>query len=138
VTNKKTEPEMTSLEKSHLIREYADDMKALDIETLDIREKTSMADFFVICTGTSDVHVKAICEKVAEKLREHGIKPYRQTERTGDGGGWVLFDYGDVVFHVMQEEKRQFYDLESFWESLPKDPNLSLQESAPTEPVDAS
>lgn len=133
MTKKPTEQEMTSADKSQLIRNFADDMKALDIEEIDISEKTSMADFFVICTGTSDVHVKAICEKVAEKLREHGIKPYRQTERSGSGGGWVLFDYGDVVFHVMQEEKRQFYDLESFWESLPKDPNLMKEEPAPAE-----
>lgn len=113
-----------SSEKAALIAEYADDMKGIDIDVMDVREKTSVTDFFVICTGTSDTHVRAICEKVAEKLREVGIRPLRQSDRGGDGGGWVLFDYGDVIFHVMLEEKRQFYDLESFWQNLPRDPNV--------------
>lgn len=99
-------------------------MKGIDIDVMDVRAKTSVTDYFVICTGTSDTHVRAICDRVAEKLREVGIRPIRQSDRNGQGGGWVLFDYGDVIFHVMLEEKRQFYDLESFWNNLPKDPNL--------------
>jgi ribosome-associated protein len=112
---------MTSTQKSELIREAADDMKAERIEILDVRKKTSVADYFLVCSGTSDRHVDAIAERVAEKLIEHKLKPHR-TE--GERSGWILQDYGDVVFHVMKEEQRQFYDLEALWESVQTNPDL--------------
>ncbi|MBV6459111.1 MAG: Ribosomal silencing factor RsfS [Fimbriimonadaceae bacterium] len=112
---------MTSKEKTDLILEFADDIKAERSEVLDVRQKTSVTDYFVICSGNSDVHVNAIAERVAEKLREKGVRPLRVNDQ---GGGWVLYDYGDVVFHVMREEKRQFYDLETLWTNLQNDPNL--------------
>ena len=112
---------MTSTEKTQLITQYADDMKAERIETLDVREKTTVADFFVVCTGTSDRHVSSIAEKVAENLRQQKIRPLRVE---GDKSGWVLQDYGDVILHVMREEQRQFYDLESLWNSMRPDPSL--------------
>jgi ribosome-associated protein len=106
---------MTSTEKAEFIREAADDIKAERIETLDVHAKTSIADYFIICSGTSDRHVDAIAERVAEKMAEIKSKPLR-TE--GDRTGWVLQDYGDVIFHVMREEQRQFFDLESFWNGM--------------------
>ncbi len=112
---------MTSQDKAEIIAQYADDMKAERIETLDIRKKTSVADFFVVCTGNSDVHVNAIAEKVAEKLLTQKIKPIRTDAK---GQGWVLQDFGDVVLHVMREEKRQFYDLETLWNEMQPDPSL--------------
>lgn len=125
---KESKKNVSSLEKAKLIADFADDIKALDIETLDVRKKTSMADYFVICTGTSDTHVRAVSDRVAEKLRDVGIKPYRQS--VGENNGWILFDYGDVIFHVMLEEKRQFYDLESFWKGLQNDPSIVLDSEA--------
>lgn len=121
-TEKKNLKSIDSLAKAQVISEYADDMKALNIETLDVRKKTSVTDYFVICTGTSDTHVRAIADRVGERLRDEGLKPLRSTDTKADG--WVLFDYGDVVFHVMLEEKRQFYDLESLWANMQSDPNL--------------
>ena len=112
---------MTSTEKTELIVQYADDMKAEHIETLDVRQKTSVADYFVVCTGTSDRHVSSIAERVAENLRKLKVRPLRIE---GDRSGWVLQDYGDVVLHVMREEQRQFYDLESPWNSMRPDPSL--------------
>ena len=112
---------MTSTEKTELIVQYADDMKAEHIETLDVRQKTSVADYFVVCTGTSDRHVSSIAERVAENLRKLKVRPLRIE---GDRSGWVLQDYGDVVLHVMREEQRQFYDLESLWNSMRPDPSL--------------
>lgn len=112
---------LDSTTKASLIAEFADDMKAERIESLDVHQKTSMADYFVVCTGTSDTHIRAIGERVAEKMAERGIKPTRTEE--GDAT-WVLQDYGDVVFHVMREEKRQFYDLETLWKEMQPDPNL--------------
>lgn len=113
----------SSVERAALIAELADDMKAVNIQTLDVRAKTSVADFFVVCTGTSDTHVNAIADKTAERLREVGIKPLRANiGRQADG--WVLYDFGDVVFHVMLEEKRQFYDLEAYWTDMQANPDL--------------
>ena len=113
---------MTSNKKAELIRDAADDMKAERIETLDVHAKTSVADFFIICSGTSDRHVDAIAERVAEKMAELKSKPLR-TE--GDRTGWVLQDYGDVIFHVMREEQRQFFDLETFWSTMKPSPDLT-------------
>ena len=113
---------MTSAEKVTLIEKFADDMKAERIEILDVKEKTSVADFFVVCTGTSDRHVASIVDRVAEKLQEHKVKPIR-TE--GERSGWILQDFGDVIFHVMREEERQFYDLETLWKTTQPDPNLT-------------
>lgn len=113
---------MSSKEKAELIREYADDIKAERIEILDVRAKTSVADFFVVCTGNSDVHVRSIVGKVEERLLPYKIKPLR----TEDGNsGWVLQDYGDVVLHVLLEEKRQFYDLETLWNEMKPNPDLA-------------
>ena len=114
---------MTSAEKVELIRDAADDMKADRIEVLDVRKKTSIADYFIVCSGTSDRHVDAVADRVAEKLEAMKIKPLRSE---GERSGWILQDYGDVVFHVMKEEQRQFYDLEALWESIQPNPDLEL------------
>lgn len=106
-----------------MIREFADDIKAERIEVVDVRDKTAMMDYLVVCTGTSDTHVSAIADRVSDKMRDHGLRPLRNNAGP-NAGGWVYFDYGDVVLHVMLEEKRQFYDLETLWKTTPADPNL--------------
>jgi ribosome-associated protein len=112
---------MTSKEKVDLIVGIADDMKAEQIETLDVREKTSVADYFVVCSGNSDRQVSAIAERVEEKMRELKERP---TRSEGEGSGWILQDYGDVVLNVMREEQRQFYDLETLWKTMQPNPDL--------------
>jgi ribosome-associated protein len=112
---------MTSAEKVQYIIEAADDIKAERIETLDVRAKTSVADYFVVCSGTSDRHVESIADRVAERMIELRSKPVR-TE--GERSGWVLQDYGDVIFNVMREEQRQFYDLEALWNSMQQSSDL--------------
>ena len=112
---------ITSAEKAKLISGFADDIKADRIETLDIRQKTSVADFFVVCSGTSDTHSNSIVERVVEKMKALGHRPSRKEE---GNGGWVLLDYGDVVLHVMREEQRQFYDLETLWAATQPNPDL--------------
>lgn len=104
-----------------MIRDAADEMKAERIETLDVRAKTSVADFFIVCSGTSDRHVQSIADRVAEKMSTARQKPVRVE---GDRSGWVLQDYGDVILHVMREEQRQFYDLEQLWSSVQANPDL--------------
>ena len=110
-------------EKVELIKQFADDMKAENIEVVPVRDKSALMDFMIVCSGTSDTHVNAIAEKVGDRLRDLGIKPLR-TNVGPKSGGWTYFDFGDVVFHVMLEEKREFYDLETLWKTTPADPNL--------------
>jgi ribosome-associated protein len=117
---------MTSQEKLNHIIAAADDLKAERIETLDVRGKTSVADFFVVCSGTSDRHVESIADKVSEELAKLKSKPLRVE---GENSGWVLQDYGDVVLNVMREETRQFYDLETLWNSFQTSPDYPVDQS---------
>lgn len=96
---------------------YALDRKAYDLLLMDVGEYTSLADFFLICTGRSDTQVQAIAQSIEENLRTLGRKP-----RTVEGlrtGQWVLMDYGDVVVHIFLESTRDFYDLERLWARAP-------------------
>ncbi len=90
-----------------------DDMKARDIVKLDVRETSSITDYLVICTGTSKRHVQSIADHVAKEARHAGETPIGQEGQ--DVGEWVLVDLGDVVVHVMQDQTRDFYDLEKLW-----------------------
>jgi ribosome-associated protein len=112
---------MTAKEKIALITQVAEDMKAEQIETLDVRNKTSIADYFVLCTGTNDRQISSIADEVSKKMRDLKERALR-TE--GDGSGWVLQDYGDVLLHIMRDEQRQFYDLETLWKTMQPDQNL--------------
>jgi len=87
--------------------------KATDLVLLDIRELTSFADVFIICTGRSNRQVSAIAEHIKTDLKEHGIKPLSIEGLTE--GQWVLMDYGHILIHVFLEPVREFYDLEGFW-----------------------
>ena len=94
--------------------EIASDRKAEDIVMLDISKVSIIADYFVICSGTSDRHVKAIAREIEEKLREEvGIRPANMEGITE--GTWVLMDYGDVLVHVFEPKTREFYRLEQLW-----------------------
>jgi ribosome-associated protein len=87
--------------------------KPVDVVALDMRELTSIADAFIICSGSSNRQVTAIAEHVERRLRKQKVKPL-SVEGTKEGQ-WVLMDYGDVVIHVFYESVRQFYDLEGLW-----------------------
>lgn len=116
---------MTSTEKLQHILDAADEIKAERIETLDVRGKTSVTDYFVVCSGTSDRHVSSIADKVSEQLTILKNKPSRVE---GEGSGWILQDYGDVVLNVMREETRQFYDLETLWKSYQTSPDYPIEQ----------
>jgi ribosome-associated protein len=106
--------DITGQEKAALIAEAADDKRALDILTLDLQGLTLVADFFVICSGTSDVHVRSIADGIEEDLRKNQrIRPSAVQGR--QEANWIILDYGDVVVHVFSQPEREFYDLESFW-----------------------
>ncbi len=89
------------------------DMKAVDVQVMDVRDLTDITDCMLISSGTSDRHVKAIADKVLDALREHDIRPLGVEGR--EKSTWVLLDFGDVVVHVMHPEDRSFYDLEGLW-----------------------
>lgn len=90
-----------------------DDKKAHDIKVLDVQGLTSVADYFILATGTSTRHASSLAESVEDALTEIGIEPsHKEGQRTGE---WILLDYLDVIVHVFTEETRNFYNLEKMW-----------------------
>ena len=110
---------MDSKKLALLCREYADNRKAENIVVLDVREVSTVTDYFVIATGTSEPHLRAIVEEITSRLRdEHDLRP-----RAMDGTlrtAWVVLDYFDVIVHVMRQDVRERYDLETLWGDAPK------------------
>ena len=100
-------------------RELAEEKKAENIVILDVRKVSSVTDYFVIATGTSEPHLRAIVDEVSDKLREQN----RLHPRATDGAirtNWVVLDYFDVLVHVMRADVRENYDLESLWGDAPR------------------
>jgi ribosome-associated protein len=87
--------------------------KAIDLVVLDVRELSSIADVFIICSGRSNRQVMAIAEHIQVDLKKHGITPLSVEGKKE--GHWVLLDYGHVIIHVFYEPVRSFYDLEGLW-----------------------
>lgn len=91
-----------------------DEYKASNIVLLDLRPDTVIADFFVICTATSDRQIRALVDYVKEGLKDRFRRMPFSTEGTPESG-WQILDYGDVVVHIFLAEKRRYYDLEGLW-----------------------
>jgi ribosome-associated protein len=104
---------MPSDQKASLILDAIEDRKAVDPVMIDLRGKTLITDFFIVCTGTSNVHIRSIADFVLEKTEEKRLASPKIEGK--DAGEWVLIDFGDVVLHVMAEETRDRYKLEQFW-----------------------
>ena len=104
---------LTAKEVAIHVTKALDEKKGMDIKLLKIDEVSSLADYFLICTGTSNTHVKTLCdyaEYTLEQLDEQMLG--REGHR---GNSWELLDYGSVVIHVFTDEARKFYDLERLW-----------------------
>ena len=106
-------PSATPAHLLHTVRAALDALKALDVICLDVREKTSVTDTFVIASGTSTRHVKAIADALVQSAKRIGVPPLGcEGEREGE---WILVDLGDVVAHIMLPQIRAFYALERLW-----------------------
>lgn len=95
------------------VLDLLDDMKAVDVQVFDVTEMTTVTDYMIVASGTSNRHVRSIASNVMDELRDAGLRPYGSEGE--EHGEWVLLDYGDVVLHVMQPGTREFYQLEKLW-----------------------
>ncbi len=101
-----------------LAADAAENKKANEVEVLEVKELTIVADYFVICSGNSEVQVKAIAKGIEDELGEDDIYPKKVAGT--QGGRWVLLDYADVIIHVFHEQERDYYELERLWADAEK------------------
>ncbi len=105
---------MDSKKLAHLCRDYADNKKGENIVVLDVRKLSTVTDYFVICTGSSEPHVRAIVNEISDRLREeHNERAHRP--EGAERATWVVLDYFDVIVHVMRADVRRQYNLEALW-----------------------
>ena len=90
--------------------------KAQDIVTIDLKDKSSMADYMIIASGTSSRHIQSLSEQVLEKLKDNGIKNSKIEGK--ESNEWKLVDGIDLIVHIFHPEKRKFYELEKIWSEL--------------------
>lgn len=110
---------MDSKKLAQLCRQLADNKKAEDLLVLEVKEISSITDYFVLASGSSEPHLRAISEEITNTLKED----YDITPRAVDGNlqtGWLVVDFFDVIVHVMRKDVRERYDLESLWGDAPR------------------
>lgn len=112
---------METKEKTAFIKSILEDKKGIDVEVLNLSGISSVTDAFVIASGSSTPHIKALSDYVEEGLSEKGFDPLRIEGY--NSAKWILLDYGDVLVHIFSEEARQFYSLEWLWADAPKEEN---------------
>ena len=104
---------------ARLCREFAENKKAENVVVLDVRKLTQVTDYFVFATGNSVPHVRAIVDEISEKLRdEHHTRPLAVDG--ANNSTWIVVDLSAVIVHVMREETRRHYDIESLWSDAPQ------------------
>ena len=108
---------MNSEALTDLVVDALDDVKAKDVVRLDVRDMTTVTDYMVVASGTSNRHVKALVDNVAEKAKEAGHRPIGIEGE--EGGEWILLDLQDTLVHVMLPKVREFYNLEKLWSISP-------------------
>ncbi len=102
------------------IESILSDNKALEIKSIDLKDKTSIADYMIIASGNSSRHIQAISEILLEELKKKGLDDCRLEGK--DSNDWKLIDAKDIIIHIFHPEKRKFYDLERMWfELIPKE-----------------
>ncbi len=109
---------ITDLKK--IIIKTLDNNKAKDIVSIDLKDKSSMADYMIIASGTSSRHIQSLSEQVLEKLKDNGVRDSKIEGK--DSNEWKLVDGIDLIIHIFHPEKRKFYELEKMWsELIPKE-----------------
>ena len=109
----------TNYQLAEIITNALEDGKAIDIKCMEVTKVTTITDFMIIASGSSDRQVRALTERAIEAAREAGVKPLGKEGL--ENGEWVLVDFGDVLLHLMQPATREFYQLEKLWESYSLD-----------------
>lgn len=104
---------MNSLEKTETCGQLALENKALDPVIIELIGTTALADYFLVCSGTSERHTQAMADHIELSLKKKGLLPRGIEGRTS--GSWILMDYGDVIVHIFKEAERAFYELETLW-----------------------
>lgn len=99
------------------IVDVAADKKASDVTLIDIGKVTTLADYFVIATGTSDRQIRAISSAIQDRMSEEHLRLFAEEGQPADG--WVLLDYGQIIVHIFGPEQRAYYDLERRWNEAP-------------------
>ena len=109
-----------NLDLKKIIIKTLDSNKALDIVSIDLKDKSSIADYMIVASGTSSRHIQSLSEQVLEKFKTNGLKNCKIEGK--DSAEWKLVDGIDIVVHIFNPEKREFYDLEKMWsELIPKE-----------------
>ncbi len=103
--------------------EALEGLKAVDLVTLDVRERCNFTDYMVFASGTSDRHLKAMAQEVVKSLKDHGMRPMNVEGDDTPQTEWVLVDFIDVIVHLMMPETRALYQLEKLWSAPAADPS---------------
>jgi ribosome-associated protein len=124
---------MNSEQKLQLVKDAMEDKKAIDLVVMDLEGKTLIADYFVVCTGTSKIHCRAIADGLLETMKKHGIKGVRSEGY--EQGTWILLDYADVVAHIFSPEEREYYNLEDLWKRSARVEGMESEEPELAGPI---
>ena len=119
---------MDTLEKLKLIVSTGLDKKAEDPVIINLKDLTTLADYFVVFTATSDTHARTIADEIRKKLKDAGILPL--SFEGYDTANWILMDYGDIIVHIFRPEFREIYSLETLWMDAPR---VEISELLPEE-----
>ena len=114
--------EINNLKKE--IENILNDNKAMEVQSINLKNKTSIADFMIIASGNSSRHIQALSEIILDKLKKRGIVNFRLEGRNSNV--WKLIDAVDIIIHIFHPEKRKFYDLERMWSELIPKERLSI------------
>ncbi len=105
--------ELNPKELANALASILDSKKGKDLKVINVEDNTVIADYFVICSGTSSTHVKALAEELEAKSGEHGLSPVSVEGR--DGRSWILLDYSNVIVHIFSRDAREFYNLDKLY-----------------------
>jgi len=108
-----------SIDLTKKIEKLLEDKKAVDISIIDIQDKTTLADYFIIASGTSSTHIKSLADNVDIELKKEGLLPHKIEGYKSNS--WILMDYSSVIVNIFTQEQREHYNLEELWTKIRKD-----------------